>query len=46
MQFSQKQRTFPQFLAAFLKSNLNLAENDDTHRFCIFKISESQNVVR
>ena len=46
MQFSQKQRTFPQFLAAFLKSSFNIAENDDTHRFCFFKISESQNVVR
>ena len=38
MRFSQKQKTFPQFLAAFLKSRLNFKHfeiKDGPHRFCI-----------
>ena len=38
MRFSQKQKTFSQFLAAFLKSRLNFKHfeiKDDPHRFCI-----------
>ena len=36
MQFSQKQRTFPQFLNAFLKSSLNckyFETKNERHRF-------------
>ena len=46
---SQKQKTFSEFFAAFLKSRLNFKhfeEKADPHRFCILKITESQNVVR
>ena len=49
MQLSQKQKTFSEFLAAYLKPSLNFKyfeEKDGPHRFCIFKITESQNVVR
>ena len=49
MQLSQKQKTFSEFFAAFLKSSWNFKyfeEKADPHRFCILKITESQNVVR
>ena len=49
MQLSQKQKTSSQFLAAFLKSRLNFEyfeQKDDPHRFCISKITDSENVVR
>ena len=49
MELSEKEKTFSQFLAAFLKSRLNFKYfkvKDDPHRFCIFKITESENVVR
>ena len=49
MQLSQKQKTFSQFIAAFLKSRLNFQhflENDYTHNFCIFEATDSENVVR
>ena len=42
---SQKQKSFSQFCAAFLKSTLNFAhfqEKDDTHSRCIFKITVSE----
>ena len=49
MQLSQKQKTFSQFFAAFLKSTLNFEhfeKKDDPHRFCISEITDSENVVR
>ena len=49
MQLSQKQKTFSQFFAGFLKSRLNFEhfeEKDDLHRFCISEITDSENVVR
>ena len=49
MQLSQKQITFPQFFAAFLKSILNFErfeKKDDPHRFCISEITDSENVVK
>ena len=48
MQLSQKQKTFSEFLAAFLKSCLNFKyseEKDDPHRFCNCEITNSENVV-
>ena len=48
MQFSQKQKTFSEFLATFLKSCLNFKyseEKDDPHRFCNSDIMDSENVV-
>ena len=49
MQVSQKKKTFSEFFAAFLKSNLNFKyfeKKDDLHRFCISEITNSENVVR
>ena len=49
MQLSQKQKTFCEFLAAFLKSAFNFKHseaNDEPHRFCIFEITDSENLVR
>ena len=49
MQLFQKQKTFPQFFSPCLKSSLNLEHfeiKDDTHRFRVFEITDSQNVVR
>ena len=49
MQLSQKQKTFSQFFAAFLKSTLNFKHfesKDDPHRFCIFEVTDSENVFR
>ena len=49
MRLSQKQNTFSQFLAAFLKSRLNLKHfeiKDDPHRFFISEILDSPNAVR
>ena len=49
MQLSQKPNTFPQFLAAFLKFRLNSKYFERKylpHRFCIFVIKDSENVVR
>ena len=48
-QLSEKQKTFSEFFPAFLKSRLNLKhfeKEDDPHRFCIFEITDSENVVR
>ena len=49
MQLCQKQKTFSEFLAAFLKSILNFkhfGKEDDPHSFCISEITDSENVVR
>ena len=49
MELSQKQETFYQFFAAFLKSRLNskhFEKKNDPRSFFIFEITESENVVR
>ena len=49
MQLPHKQKTFPQFISSFLKCRLNcklFEEKDDPHRFCIFEITDSENVIR
>ena len=49
MELSEKEKTFSQFLATFFKCRLNFKYfkvKDDPHRFCIFKITESQIVVK
>ena len=49
MQLSQKQKTLPQFSAGFLESSLNfeyIEKKDDPHRFSIFQITDTENVVR
>ena len=49
MQLSEKQKTFSQFFAAFLKFTLNFEhfeKKDDPHRFCISEFTDSENVVR
>ena len=46
MQLPQKQNTFSQFWAAFLKSRLNFGKKVKPRRFCIFEITDSENVVR
>ena len=49
MQLSQKQKTISKFFAAFFKSRLNykhFKEKDDPLGFCIFEVTDSQNVFR
>ena len=49
MQLSQKKKTFSQFLGAFLKPTINFKVFEKKaypHRFCISKITDSENVVR
>ena len=49
MRLSQKQNTFSQFKAAFLKSRLNFKyfeKKDDPDRFCFSEFMDSENVVR
>ena len=49
MQLSGKQKTFSEFLSSFLKSRLDLEhfeKKGGPHRFCISKITKSENVVR
>ena len=49
MQLPQKQKTFSDFLAAFLKSRLifkYFEEKDDTYGFFITEIMTSENIVR
>ena len=49
MQSSQKQKTFSQLFAEFLAGRLNFKyfeKKDDPHKFCIFEITDSENVVR
>ena len=48
MQLSQKKNFFSQFFALFLQSRLNFELfqwKDDPHRFCIFEVTDSENVV-
>ena len=45
IQLSQKQKTFSQFFAAFLKSLLNFIhfqKKDDSHSWCISEIKDSE----
>ena len=49
MQLSEKQKTYSQFFTAFLKYRLNFkhfGKEDDTQSFCIFQVTDSENVVR
>ena len=49
MQLSEKQKTYSQFFTAFLKYRLNFKhfeKEDDSHSFCIFQVTDSENVVR
>ena len=49
MQLYQKEKTFSQFFAAFMKSRLDFehfGKKDDPHRFSNFEITDSENVVR
>ena len=49
MQLSQKQKVFAQFFPAFLKCEKDFEyfeTNDEPHRFCIFVITDSENLVR
>ena len=49
MQLSLKQKISSQFFTAFWKSRLNFEDfykKYDPHRFCIFEITDSENVVR
>ena len=49
MQLSQKQKTFSEFFAAFLKFRVNFEyfeKTDDPHRFFIFEVTDSENVVK
>ena len=38
MQLSQKQKTFSQSFATFLKTTSNFQKKDDPHSFCVFEI--------
>ena len=49
MQLSQKQKKFPDFFSVFSISRLNFKyfeKKDDPQRFCIFQVTDSENVVR
>ena len=49
MLLSQKQKSFAQFFAVFLKFRMNFQyfeKNDDPHKFCNLEITKSKNVVR
>ena len=49
MQLSQKQKTFSEFFAAFLKASWNFERCEkmsDPHIFCVSEIMDSENVVR
>ena len=49
IKLSQKENTFSRFFAAFLKFSLNFkyfGTKDNPHRFYIFEIMDSENVVR
>ena len=49
MQLSQKQKSFSPFFGGFWKSRLNLKsfeKKGGPHRFCVFEITDSENVVR
>ena len=49
MILSQKQKTFSEFFARFLKPAINfkyLEKQHDSHRFCISEITDYENAVR
>ena len=49
MQLSEKQKTFSQFLAAFLKSRISFEHFEKKyyrHSFCISEITDSGNVIK
>ena len=49
IQSSHKKKTFSEFFVAFLKCGFNFKhfeKKDDPHRFCIFEVRDSKNVVR
>ena len=49
MQLSKKQKTFSQFFPTVFKSNLNFKHFEkkvDPHRFWIYDITDTENVVR
>ena len=49
MQLSQKQKKISEYFAVFLKYSLNfecLEKKDDSQKFCISEITDSENVVR
>ena len=50
MQLSQKRNTFSQFVATFWKFRLHFKyfekKKDNPHRFCIFEVTDSENVFR
>ena len=49
MQLSEKEKTFSEFSASFLKSRLNfkiLELKNDPHGFSTFEVTDSENVVR
>ena len=49
IQLSEKEKTFSEFSAAFLKSRLNFKIfelKNDPHGFCTFEVTDSENVVR
>ena len=49
MQRPQTQKKFSKFFASYLKSRLNFEDfesKDYPHRFCIFQVTDSKNIVR
>ena len=49
MQLYQKEESFSQFFLIYLKSRLkfkSFEKKDDPHRFCIFEVTDSFNIVR
>ena len=49
MQLCQKQKTFSEFFATFLRSRLNFKDFESKnypHRFFIFEVADSKNVVK
>ena len=49
MLLSQKRKSVSQFFAAFLKARLSfkyMGYKEDPHRICIFRVTDSENLVR
>ena len=49
IQLHKKQKNFLKFFSVLLKSRINFKSfesKDDPHRFCIFEVTDSENVVR
>ena len=49
MQLNQKQKTFSEFFPPLLKFILqfeHFEKKDDPHKFCLFEVTDSENVVR